>query len=74
VRFPRGDEREGERGARISGITVTPLSLSLSLSHHTLFHRECREQTITNSTNEALQYRGKRKRRRHSGARDKASK
>jgi len=54
VRFPRGDERgrEGRRreNQRDHRGGLTPLA------HHTLFQRECREQTITNSANEALQY------------------
>jgi len=54
VRFPRGDERgrEGRRreNQRDHRGGLTPLA------HRTLFQRECREQTITNSANEALQY------------------
>lgn len=51
----------GEKGSvRISGITVTPRALS----RITLFFTVSSAQTITNSTNETLQYRENRDRRR----------
>lgn len=43
--------RNDKRGARISGITVTPRAPS----RITLFFTPSAVQTITNSTNEALQ-------------------
>lgn len=46
-----GGTHNDERGARISGITVTPRAPSSI----TLFFTPSAVQTITNSTNEALQ-------------------
>lgn len=54
--------KEEARGVRINGITMTPRALSLS--RITLFFTVSTAQTITNSTNEALQYRESRNRSR----------
>lgn len=58
MRLPTTEEEA--RGVRISGITVTPRALS----RITLFFTVSTAQTITNSTNEALQYRESRNRSR----------
>lgn len=55
----------GGKGVRISGITMTPRALS----RITLFFTVSSAQTITNSTNETLQYHGNRNSRRQMSAR-----